>query len=140
MSRRIARQTALQTLFQLDIAEVKEAAGVEAALGDRLSQVSLEPQDRDYVSLVVRGVMQHLPELDRWINSCSLDWKVNRLARVDRSILRLAIFEIRFLDDIPMKVSVNEAVDLAKQFSDAQSPKFVNGVLGSVVSLSGGGD
>ncbi len=138
MSRRIARQTALQTLFQLDIAEVKAQPDIDSVLEDRLSQVSLETQDSEYVALVVRGVMQHMQELDRWINSCSLDWKVQRLARVDRNILRLAIFEIRFLEDVPMKVSVNEAVDLAKRFSDAQSPKFVNGILGSVVSLSGG--
>jgi N utilization substance protein B len=81
--------------------------------------------------------MQQLPALDAQISAISKGWEVHRLAFVDRSILRLAIFEIVFMDEIPVRVTVNEAVELAKIFGDDESPRFINGLLGTVVRDGG---
>ncbi len=130
MSRRLARQVVIQTLFQMDLA----GTDADQALDQRLQDVALEDKDRMFVRKLVQGVTEHRHELDRAINFFADDWEVSRLASVDRSILRAAIYELKYFEDTPRKVSVNEAVELAKVFGDDQSPKFINGILGSVVS------
>ncbi|HHT67723.1 MAG TPA: transcription antitermination factor NusB [Firmicutes bacterium] len=129
MSRRLARQVAFQTLFQIDLSK----SDIESALAQRLDDVSLTPENEEYVRKVVLGVSEHLPAIDAQIGSISKAWEVHRLGFIDRSILRLAIYEIVFMDDIPAGVAVNEAVELAKEFGDDESPRFVNGLLGTVV-------
>ena len=89
--------------------------------------------DRAWIDRVVAGVMADLDSLDARINAASKNWAVDRMARVDLAILRLAAAEIFYLDDIPDSVSVNEAVELAKKFGGEDSPRFVNGVLGKLV-------
>lgn len=133
MSRRLARQVAFQTLFQIDLAN----SDVEKALRQRLADAELDEENEDYVKTVVRGVIQQMPAIDAQINAVSKGWQVHRLGFVDRSILRLAIYEIVFMDDIPVRVTVNEAVELAKEFGDEESPKFINGLLGTVVRDGG---
>jgi N utilization substance protein B len=133
LSRRLARQVAFQTLFQIDLSQ----SDVESTLRQRLEDVELEADNREYVYRLVRGVMQQLPALDAQISAISKGWEVHRLAFVDRSILRLAIFEIVFMDEIPVRVTVNEAVELAKIFGDDESPRFINGLLGTVVRDGG---
>lgn len=129
MSRRLARQIAFQTLFQIDLSKDDP----ETALQQRLDEVDLSPDNRDYVKTVVRGVQQQKSALDAQIGAISKSWEVHRLGYIDRSILRLAIYEIVFMDAIPVGVAVNEAVELAKEFGDDESPRFVNGLLGTVV-------
>ncbi|NLL43918.1 MAG: transcription antitermination factor NusB [Firmicutes bacterium] len=129
MSRRLARQIAFQTLFQIDLSKIN----LETALMQRLDDVALNAENRNYVEQVVRGVHQHIAAIDAQIGSISKAWEVHRLGFIDRSILRLAIYEIVFMDDIPAGVAVNEAVELAKEFGDEDSPRFVNGLLGTVV-------
>lgn len=124
---------AFQTLFQIDLGK----NDVEDALEYRLSEVALNQQDSDYVRRAVRGVNQQISALDRQINAVAEGWEVHRLGSIDRSILRLAIYEIVFMDDIPVGVAVNEAVELAKQFGDDDSPRFINGLLGTVVRDGG---
>jgi len=133
LSRRLARQVAFQTLFQIDLAK----SDVETALRQRLEDAELDAENEEYVKTVVRGVIQQRPALDAQISAVSKGWQVHRLGYVDRSILRLAIYEIVFMDDIPVRVAVNEAVELAKEFGDEESPKFVNGLLGTVVRDGG---
>lgn len=133
MSRRLARQIAFQTLFQIDLSK----ADAEQALEQRLADANLSPRDLQYVQTVVRGVMQQVTALDAQIRDVSRGWQVHRLASIDRSILRLAIFEIVFMDDIPVRVAINEAVELAKAFGDQDSPAFVNGLLGTVARDGG---
>ena len=133
MSRRLARQVAFQTLFQIDLAN----SDVETALEQRLDDAALDVDNQEYVKEVVRGVMQNLPALDAQISAVSKGWQVHRLGFVDRNILRLAIYEIVFMDEIPVRVAVNEAVELAKEFGDEESPKFINGLLGTVVRDGG---
>lgn len=133
MSRRQARRIAFQTLFQID----QGRSEAEQALEQRLSDVNLDPHDLAYVKRVVRGVTKQLTALDAQIRDVSRGWQVHRLASIDRSILRLAIYEIVFMDDIPVRVAINEAVELAKIFGDLESPAFINGLLGSVVRDGG---
>jgi len=133
LSRRLARQVAFQTLFQIDLAN----SDVETALEQRLDDAALDVDNQEYVKEVVRGVMQKLPALDAQISAVSKGWQVHRLGFVDRNILRLAIYEIVFMDEIPVGVAVNEAVELAKEFGDEESPKFINGLLGTVVRDGG---
>ncbi|HKM43566.1 MAG TPA: transcription antitermination factor NusB [Limnochordia bacterium] len=129
MSRRLARQVAFQTLFQIDLSKNDP----ETALQQRLDGVALSSENQDYVRTVVQGVHEHIPALDAQISTISKSWEVHRLGYIDRSILRLAIYEIVFMDAIPVGVTVNEAVELAKEFGDDESPRFINGLLGTVV-------
>ncbi|HBN95126.1 MAG TPA: transcription antitermination factor NusB [Firmicutes bacterium] len=129
MSRRLARQVAFQTLFQIDLGK----SDMESALAQRLEDVALSPENEVYVKTVVRGVHQQIAALDSQIGTISKAWEVHRLGFIDRSILRLAIYEIVFMDEIPVGVAVNEAVELAKEFGDDESPRFINGLLGTVV-------
>lgn len=135
MSRRLARQIAFQTLFQVDLS----VSDLEPVLKQRLNDVALTPENQEYVEIVVRGVSQQTPSLDAQINAVSQGWEVHRLGFVDRSILRLAIYEIVFMDDIPAGVAINEAVELAKKYGDDESPRFINGLLGTVVRDGGFG-
>jgi N utilization substance protein B len=129
LSRRLARQIAFQTLFQIDLSK----SDAEAAMEQRLNDVALSPENQEYVRTVVRGVHGQTVALDAQIGTISKAWEVHRLGYIDRSILRLAIYEIVFMDEIPVGVAVNEAVELAKEFGDDESPRFINGLLGTVV-------
>ena len=129
LSRRLARQIAFQTLFQIDLSK----SDMESALAQRLAEGTLSPENEEYVKTVVRGVHQQISALDSQISTISKAWEVHRLGFIDRSILRLAIYEIVFMDEIPVGVAVNEAVELAKEFGDDESPRFINGLLGTVV-------
>jgi len=133
LSRRLARQVAFQTLFQIDLAKGE----VENALMQRLSEVALGAENQEYVKRAVRGVMQHITALDTQIKAVSVDWDVHRLGFIERNILRLAIYEIVFMDEIPIGVSVNEAVELAKSFGDDEASRFINGLLGTVIREGG---
>ncbi len=88
----------------------------------------------NYISKTYFGVTQKLSEIDALIENASKKWKPERISRVSRSILRLAVYEILYIDDIPEKVSINEAVELAKRFDDENGYSFINGILGNVVS------
>ena len=133
MSRRLAREIAFQTLFQIDLGKNDP----EASLQQRLSETALAAGDLGYVQTVVRGVINQLPALDAQIGAVSKGWELHRLGSVDRNILRLAVYEIVFMDDIPVGVAINEAVELAKKFSDLQSARFINGLLGTVAKDGG---
>lgn len=133
MSRRLARQVAFQTLFQIDLSK----SDVDEALAQRLTDAGLSADNEQYVKTVVHGVSQQLNALDAQIRAISQGWEVHRLGFIDRSILRLAIYEIVFMDAIPVGVTVNEAVELAKEFGDDESSRFINGLLGTVVRDGG---
>lgn len=87
---------------------------------------------REFAATLVHGVGEHRERLDLEIRSSSKNWKLNRMATVDRNILRLAVFELLFLDDIPKRVSINEAIELGKKFGSEDSGAFINGVLDKI--------
>lgn len=131
MSRRKARELALQILFQLDFND----AAVEDVLQDSLGeQAKLNDNTRDYVSAVVRGTRENLAAIDEIIGVNSHEWKVSRMAGIDRNIARLAVYEMEFAaEKLEPKIIINEAVELAKTFGADDSQRFVNGVLGGYV-------
>jgi transcription antitermination factor NusB len=120
-----ARELALQALYQLDLRgpEVLEDIERLIALGDP------QPDVRAFARTLVHGAWEHREELDQRIGAVAENWDVRRMAVVDRNVLRLASYELLYLDDVPPKVSINEAIDLAKRYSTADSGAFVNGIL-----------
>lgn len=131
MDRRLARKEAFGLLFEYSFQEEKTADTIfEHAMQAR----DFEPDD--YVTRIVEGVISNLTELDQMIEMHLKDWRKNRLSHVALTVLRMAIYELRFMDDVPDRVSINEAVELAKTFGNEKDAPFVNGVLGNVARLS----
>ena len=90
-------------------------------------------EDKEYIRDKVDKILAVLPELDKAIESASVDWKISRIGKMELSILRVATYEIRFDEDIPNKVAVNEAIELAKVYCDESAPAFINGVLNKLL-------
>ena len=126
--RSLARRCALQVLYQSEILNRPPDQVVEDGL------VPAEAGMGDYARMLIEGVASHKAELDRIIGKSSKNWSVDRMPVVDRSLLRLATFELKYVDDVPVSVSINEAVELAKEFGgEDDSHRFVNGILGRIV-------
>jgi len=129
--RRKARALALQTLYEVDSAK-HEAEEVVSRL---LAEEDLSQENANFTRELVGGVIQNKNRIDENIQSFAPAWPIAQISIVDRNILRLAIFEILLDNKIPVKVAINEAVELAKTFGSDNSSRFVNGVLGSVSTL-----
>lgn len=123
-----AREYALQILYQTDIR--KEPP--EKLFLDFWRDNEVEAEVSDFASSLVLGTLKNLKRIDEAITNYASNWKLNRMAVIDRNVIRLATYELMFCDDIPKKVSINEAVDLAKKFGDMESGKFVNGILDKI--------
>jgi N utilization substance protein B len=123
-----ARECALKILYQIDIAKVDPEEAISSFLSNRRLDVSVS----DFCAKLVRGSVENLDKIDKLIRPCLQNWQIERIAVVDRNILRMATYELLFLKDIPPKVSINEAIDLAKRYGDLESGKFVNGVLDEI--------
>jgi N utilization substance protein B len=123
-----ARECALQILYQIDITHYN----YPYALNDYISNSKIAGDVRSYCERLVEGVTKDLNDIDKVITRYATNWQLKRMAVVDRNILRLATFELLYLEDIPFKVTINEAVELAKKFGDEDSSKFVNGVLDKI--------
>ena len=128
--RRQARVTALQALFEIDSTEHNP----ETVLQQRFETKSLPVSGSDFACNLVFGVLEHKSHLDELIQRNAPEWPVEQIAIIDRNILRIAIFEIAIDQGTPLKVAINEAVELAKLFGSDSSPRFINGVLGALVS------
>ena len=126
--RRLGRQLALQFLYQLDM---QEGAGLDRMPGF-LDEYSDDSEARALAENWIKGVWGMHQRLDELIGRLSENWDLSRISRVDRSNLRLAVYQLIECPDIPAKVVINEAVELAKTFSTAQAPAFVNGVIDAV--------
>lgn len=131
-TRRKARTIALQALYEVDSVARQAGAVVERLL----AEAELSEANAAFVRELVSGVLQNKDEIDRSIQKFAPAWPVEQIALVDRNVLRLAIFEILFDNKVPIKVAVNEAVELAKAFGGGSSAKFINGVLGSVSAVA----
>jgi N utilization substance protein B len=131
-TRHKARTIALQALYEVDSAARRPETVVERLL----SETNLSEENNKFVRELVDGTIRNRDEIDRNIKKFAPAWPVDQIAIVDRNILRLAIFEILFDNKVPVKVAINEAVELAKTFGSDSSAKFINGVLGSVSTLA----
>ena len=130
--RRKARALALQALYEVSSAGHE----VEAVVNHLLAQGGLSGGNADFTRELVSGVIQNREKIDLNIQSLAPAWPIEQIPVVDRNILRLAIFEILLDNKVPVKVAINEAVELAKAFGGDNSSRFVNGVLGSVSTLA----
>lgn len=128
--RRKARIVALQTLYELDSSTHKP----EDILARLLQEKALTAEAANFARELVNGVLQNRQDIDDLIRELAPAFPPEQIATIDRNILRLAIFEVLFHNKAPLKVAINEAVELAKSFGGDTSPKFINGVLGSVVA------
>jgi len=129
MKRRELRQKILQILFQMDLAKTESAEAIDSLVGE----IEMEEKDLSFIKDRVMGTYQQLAVIDEKVAKYLKKWTLSRLSYIDRSILRLAVYELLFTNDTSVKVIVNEAVELAKVFGEEDSPKFINGVLGSLV-------
>lgn len=128
--RRKSREYALQILFQYDMTRSRENLTGKFWAGRKGS-----PPVQDFANRLVEGVLDHLIEIDALIQEYTQHWSLERIATVERNILRVAIFEILFLEDIPAKVSINEAIEITKKYADANSGAFINGILDRIVKV-----
>lgn len=129
-SRRRGREAALQMLYQVDLSGVTP----EQAIGAYWAHLGANREGEAFANKLVRGWSEHRERIDNVIREVSQHWRLERMARVDRNILRLATFELMGLEDVPRRVTLNEAVELAKRFGSEGSPGFVNGVLDRIAS------
>jgi N utilization substance protein B len=137
-TRRKAREIALQILYQLDVQEQLSAEQALALfwrnfglVGTSGGEGMVEGGDdaQPFAEQLVRGVRENQRDIDALIGLASRNWRLERMARVDRNLLRLAVFELKFVSDVPAKVAINEAIEIAKRYGTAESPAFVNGIL-----------
>ncbi|UJL44808.1 transcription antitermination factor NusB [Virgibacillus sp. NKC19-16] len=126
MNRHTAREKAFQILFQLNINNNRP---------DQAMDELLENEERDvFLITLVEGVTNSAPEIDKIIVNHLENWSLERIAFVEKTILRIATYEIHFLDDIPTNVSINEAIELGNTYGDEKSGKFINGVLSKIIA------
>ena len=123
--RRKSREFALQVLFQLDITKHDPIK----AFAQSKEHFLKKGEDDDFAEQIVLGVQEHSQEIDRLIEKYSENWRLDRISLIDRNILRMAIFEFLYCEEIPPKVTLNEAIDLGKRFGTDDSGSFINGIL-----------
>lgn len=129
MSRTLAREMAFKLLFQTDVGRNPW----QQAMDRMLEEEPLPDKSREFLEQLVKGTLRHLKEIDQLISQHSREWSLERMANTDRNILRMAVFEIKYIEDVPAGAAINEAVELAKRYGDENSGKFVNGILGQIV-------
>jgi len=128
MSRRLAREIAFKALFQHDMGK----NDLEPTLTELLEETSLAGDAARFARELAEGVIAKQEEIDEVVSRYLMRWTFARLAAVDRSVLRLAAYELLYREDVPGKVAINEALEICKTFHDAEAPKFLNGVLDKI--------
>jgi len=134
--RRKAREIALQVLYQIDVTEV----GVDEAVQLFRDGFGIPEEAAEFSTQLIRCTADHLREIDDLIQACSEHWSLERMSKVDRNILRVAVSEFLYFDDIPPKVTLNEAIDIGKNYGSDNSGSFINGILDAIYSKLWGKD
>ncbi len=127
--RSVSRECALKILYQVEIIH-REPDKAIAAFWEQEPEHSEEV--RDFARVIVAGIYDHLEAIDSKISEYATNWQIKRMAVIDRNILRMGMYELKFASGIPPKVAINEAVELAKKYGDLESSKFVNGILDKI--------
>lgn len=130
MSRKKARDNAFKCIYELEFGMNED---LNKILENCYEENEDKPDEKEYIERVVKGIKENLEEIDNVILSKLKNWSIERIAKIDLAILRLAIYEINYMNDIPLKVSANEAVELAKTYGNNDSKSFVNGVIAKVI-------
>lgn len=133
-NRHLGRIVAMQTLYELEVrSEIKDSSlDLEEIISRNIERYSEVVDDKEFIEKIIRGVHKDSKNLIKLIQPFAPEWPLEDIARVDRLILLIGTFELKNCDDIPTKVSINEAIELAKSFGSDSSSRFVNGVLGSI--------
>ena len=130
MKRREMREHIFKLLFMGEFNTVEEMPEQSSLYFETLEELS--PQEEEYMREKYEKVLEHVEEIDELLNKVSSGWKVNRMSKVDLNILRLAVYEMKYDEDVPFKVAINEAVELSKKFGGDESSSFVSGILGKI--------
>lgn len=130
-NRHLARSIAMQSLFEWDFKGTPTAI-LPAIVDNNAKEFAPGLEENTFIKQLVDGVIVHLKEIDQIIGKYAPSWPIHQITIVDRNILRLGVYELKFSEEVPPKVAINEAIELAKSFGGAASGKFVNGVLGSM--------
>lgn len=131
MGRSELREHIFKMIFGVEFNDIEHLDEQLELYVDQL--VDVAEKDRIYLLEKAKNIVDRVPQIDEIINEHATGWKTSRMNKVDLSILRLAVYEIKWDDDVPVKVAINEAVELAKRFSGDEGPTFINGVLGKIV-------
>lgn len=130
MSRKKARDNAFKCVYELEFGRNEN---IDNILRNCYEENNVSQTEKDYIEKVVRGIKDRLEQIDSIILANLKNWSIDRIAKIDLAILRLAIYEIKYMEDIPEKVSANEAVELAKTYGNNDSKSFVNGLIAKVI-------
>ena len=130
--KRTAREVVIKVLYEMEIGGLDPDQVMQ-----RIDRKCRRPQVRMFATLLIKETLEHLDEIDRMIVKIAENWDLSRMAVIDRNILRLGAAEILFVDDVPVKVTINEAIEIAKKFSTENSGRFVNGILDKVARIKG---
>jgi len=130
-NRHLARTIAMQTLFEWDF-KGKNPNSMDEVINYNFKSFAPEFSDHTFTEKLVKGVLKNIEEIDNYIKRFAAEWPLEQITNVDRNILRIGVFELLFDPDIPAKVAINEAIEMAKTFGGEASGRFVNGVLGSL--------
>lgn len=126
MTRRALREQVFKMLFRVEFHDAEEMKE-QAVLFDE--EESCSENDKEYITKKFENIVEKITEIDAAVNEVAKGWKTTRMGKVDLTIIRLAVYEMKYEEDIPVKVAINEAVELAKQYGTDDSPAFVNGIL-----------
>ena len=131
MKRRELRQHVFEMLFRVEFNSAEELdEQLKLFVEDLKEEKEVSEQDEAYILAKCRKIMEMLQQLDQEINEAAKGWKTSRMGKVELTILRLAVYEMKHDEDVPVGVAINEAVELAKQYGQDDSPAFINGILG----------
>ena len=128
--RHLARELALKVLFELEA----NCGDWERSLEYHAAEARADAEVTDFARTLIQGVREHQNEIDARLAEASRNWGLDQMAKVDRTVLRIATFEICFLPSVPLKAAINESIELAKTFGGPDSGKFVNGILGRIAA------
>ena len=135
--RRLSRELALQFLYQYDISNELDSLqliNLEELVGDFLTsqEIKIEPEVSEFMSVICRGVLENISGIDEVISRYCKNWRIARIANIDRNILRISVYEMVYLSNIPPPVTINEAIEVGRKYGNEETASFVNGILDRV--------
>ncbi len=132
-NRHLARSIVMQVLYQWDF-KGRPSAVIPAIIEQNLGEFGsgLDEENKTYVRETVDAILEHLPQIDKTITDYATNWPLAQITLIDRNVLRIGVFEMTLSENIPAKVAINEAIEIAKSYGGQSSGKFVNGILGAL--------
>jgi len=134
LSRKVAREKAMQTLFQIELTNVNP----EEAMRNVLEEPELDEQSKVFARRLILGTLEKLDEIDKKIRENAHKWQLERIGNVEKTVLRIGTYEILYVEDVPNAVAINEAINLVKVFSTEKAAPFVNGILDKIANENRG--